>query len=77
MSPHKPVYNDFFGPFGGRYVAEVLRAPLDELEQAFRAAMIDPAFLEELALVQKEYIGRPTPMLHARNASKLLGGAQI
>jgi len=73
----KPVYNDFFGPFGGRYVAEVLRAPLDELEQAFTSAMADPAFLDELALVQKEYIGRPTPLLHARNASKILGGAQI
>jgi tryptophan synthase beta chain len=71
------VFNDFFGPFGGRYVAEVLRAPLDELEQAFVAAMKDPAFFDELALVQKEYIGRPTPMLYARNASAILGGAQI
>jgi tryptophan synthase beta chain len=77
MSAHKSFYNDFFGPFGGRYVAEVLRAPLDELEKAFLAAMVDPSFLEELALVQKEYIGRPTPLLHARNTSKLLGGAQI
>jgi tryptophan synthase beta chain len=71
------VFNDFFGPFGGRYVAEVLRAPLDELEREFIAAMADQTFIEELALVQKEYIGRPTPMLYARNASKLLGGAQI
>ena len=77
MSAHKSFYNDFFGPFGGRYVAEVLRAPLDELEKAFLSAMVDPSFLEELALVQKEYIGRPTPLLHARNTSKLLGGAQI
>ncbi len=77
MSAAKPVFNDFFGPFGGRYVAEVLRAPLDELEQAFVAAMKDKAFLDELSLVQREYIGRPTPMLYARNASKLLGGAQI
>ena len=77
MSVSKPVYNDFFGPFGGRYVAEVLRAPLDELEKAFISAMADPVFLEELALVQKEYIGRPTPMLYARNASRILGGAQI
>jgi tryptophan synthase beta chain len=77
VSVTKPVYNDFFGPFGGRYVAEVLRAPLHELEKAFVSAMADQAFLDEFALVQKEYIGRPTPMLHARNASKLLGGAQI
>ncbi|MEI8095971.1 MAG: tryptophan synthase subunit beta [Spirochaetales bacterium] len=76
MSSH-PIYNDFFGPFGGRYVAEVLRAPLDELEREFKAAMVDPGFLEELGTVQREYIGRPTPMLHARNASAALGGAQI
>ena len=77
MPSNKPVYNDFFGPFGGRYVAEVLRAPLDELEKAFVDAMSDPGFLDELAQVQKEFIGRPTPLLHARNVSKLLGGAQI
>ena len=72
-----PVFNDFFGQFGGRYVAEVLRAPLKELEDAFVAAMADPDFLKEFSQIQKEYIGRPTPLLPARNASKLLGGAQI
>ena len=72
-----PVFNDFFGQFGGRYVAEVLRAPLKELEDAFVAAMADPDFLKEFSQIQKEYIGRPTPLLRARNASKLLGGAQI
>ena len=72
-----PVFNDFFGQFGGRYVAEVLSAPLKELETAFISAMGDPSFLSELAQIQKEYIGRPTPLLPARNASKLLGGAQI
>jgi len=77
VSATKPVYNDFFGPFGGRYVAEVLRAPLDELEREFIAAMKDQVFLDELATVQREFIGRPTPMLYARNASKVLGGAQI
>jgi tryptophan synthase beta chain len=73
----KPIYNDFFGPFGGRYVAEVLRAPLDELEREFKSAMVDSSFLDELATVQREFIGRPTPLLHARNASASLGGAQI
>jgi tryptophan synthase beta chain len=72
-----PAYNNFFGDFGGRYVAEVLRAPLEELENAFVTALKDPGFLSEFAQIQKEYIGRPTPLLYARNASKLLGGAQI
>lgn len=70
-------YNDFFGEFGGRYVPEVLRLPLVELEAAFKEAIDDPAFLSELALFQKEFIGRPTPLLHAANASAALGGADI
>ncbi|MFP4114843.1 MAG: tryptophan synthase subunit beta [Spirochaetota bacterium] len=71
------VYNDYFGAFGGRYVAEVLRAPLDELEAAFIAAMEDEEFLAEFNEIASTYVGRPTPMLYARNSSKELGGAQI
>ncbi len=71
------LYNDFFGEFGGRYVAEVLRAPLAELEAAFVEAMGDRAFRAELEEVRRDYIGRPTPLLHARNASRETGGAQI
>jgi tryptophan synthase beta chain len=71
------VYNDFFGEFGGRYVAEVLRAPLDELETAFVGAMDDTVFLEEFNEIASTYVGRPTPMLYAENSSRELGGAQI
>jgi tryptophan synthase beta chain len=73
----KQRYNDYFGEFGGRYVAEVLRAPLDELEQAFLSAMDDPEFEREFNEIASTYIGRPTPMLHAENSSRELGGAQI
>ncbi len=71
------IYNDFFGEFGGRYVAEVLRAPLDELEHAFLEAMDDPTFTGELQSLQKSYIGRPTPLLFAENATREAGGAKI
>ncbi|MBN2655492.1 MAG: tryptophan synthase subunit beta [Spirochaetales bacterium] len=71
------VYNDFFGPYGGRYVAELLRGPLDELEEAFKKAMEDETFLAELKRFGKEYIGRPTPLLYAEKASKAIGGADI
>ncbi|MCR5218270.1 tryptophan synthase subunit beta [Treponema sp.] len=69
--------NGFFGQFGGKYVAEVLRRPLDELETEFRKAMSDPSFTQELEEIQRDYIGRETPLLHAATASKILGGAQI
>lgn len=73
------VYSDngFFDEFGGKYVAEVLRRPLDELETAFKEAMQDKVFLEELKTIQRDYIGRETPLLHAETASRILGGAQI
>ena len=69
--------NGFFDTFGGKYVAEVLRRPLDELEVAFKEAMADPDFLQDLQTIQRDYIGRETPLLFAKTATKLLGGAQI
>lgn len=67
----------FFDRYGGKYVAEVLRRPLDELEQAFRHYMKDPKFLAELHEIQRDYIGRETPLLFAPRATELLGGAKI
>ncbi len=67
----------FFDSFGGKYVAEVLRRPLDELEVAFNEAIKDPDFIKELETIQRDYIGRETPLLFAETATRLLGGAQI
>ncbi|MCQ2612444.1 MAG: tryptophan synthase subunit beta [Treponemataceae bacterium] len=67
----------FFDTYGGKYVAEVLRRPLDELEVAFHKYMKDPEFLEELNTIRRDYIGRETPLYYAPTATKLLGGAQI
>lgn len=79
MVTNKAIFsnNGFFNEFGGKYVAEVLRTPLDELSIAFKNAINDNEFLLELKELQKDYIGRPTPFLYAKNVSKLLGGAQI
>ena len=67
----------FFDEFGGKYVAEVLRRPLDELEIAFNKFMKDEEFLEELNVIRRDYIGRETPLYFAPTATKLLGGAKI
>lgn len=69
--------NGFFDRFGGKYVAEVLRRPLDELEVAFKKAMADPEFLEEFRTIQRDYIGRETPLYFAPTATRILGGAKI
>jgi len=72
-----PSDNGYFGAYGGRYVAEVLRPSLSELESAYREAMGDPAFSAALEEIRTGFIGRPTPLLFARNASAELGGANI
>jgi len=51
-----------FGAFGGRYVPETLIPPLEELAAAWRAARADPSFRAELATLQRDFIGRPTPL---------------
>ena len=67
----------FFGKYGGKYVAEIMRRPLDELKEAFDFYMKDRDFLEELDTIRRDYIGRETPLYFAPTATKLLGGAQI
>lgn len=69
--------NGFFGRFGGKYVAEIIRRPLDDLEEAFKTIANEPSFKEELALIRRDYIGRETPLYFAETATKLLGGGKI
>lgn len=75
------MYNEsvdgFFGDYGGKYVPEVLRGTIDDLEKAFHKFIKDPEFLEELKILQRDYIGRETPLLFAEKATKLLGGGKI
>jgi tryptophan synthase beta chain len=76
MTP-QPDQGGHFGPYGGRYVPEVLMAPIEELETAYLAAREDPAFQKELADLLHNYAGRPTPLYFARRLSEKLGGARI
>ena len=66
-----------FGPYGGKFVPETLMPALDELEAAYLSAMGDDAFRAELDDLLMTYVGRPTPLTHARRLSEHLGGAQI
>ncbi len=62
-----------FGPYGGRYVPETLIPALDELEAAWLEARDDPAFTGELDGLLRDYVGRPTPLYHARRLSEVAG----
>ncbi len=66
-----------FGRFGGQFAPETLMPALMELDAAYAEDRRDPEFLAELADLRKHYVGRPTPMYHAKALSAKLGGAQI
>ena len=72
-----PDQRGHFGPYGGVFVAETLSHALDELRDAYERCRRDPAFMAEFHHELKHYVGRPSPIYHAKRWSRLLGGAQI
>ncbi|MHB8471817.1 MAG: tryptophan synthase subunit beta [Gammaproteobacteria bacterium] len=72
-----PDANGHFGPYGGRFVAETLMAPLEELRLAYERLRHDPQFLAELDADLTHYVGRPSPLYFAKRWSEQLGGARI
>jgi tryptophan synthase beta chain len=75
--PTMPDSSGHFGPYGGRYVPEILMAPLEELELAYAAASADTNFQAELDHLLHHYAGRPTPLYYAKRLSEELGGAKL
>ncbi|HKE29002.1 MAG TPA: tryptophan synthase subunit beta [Bryobacteraceae bacterium] len=73
----QPDASGHFGRYGGRFVPEVLMAPIEELERAYLEARHDPAFQAELDELLRTYAGRPTPLYFARRLTQTLGGARI
>ena len=66
-----------FGPYGGQFVPETLMPAIEELIQAYDEVRNDPAFIAEFEYLLKSYVGRPSPLTHAKRLSTALGGAQI
>ncbi|MGH6608770.1 MAG: tryptophan synthase subunit beta, partial [Burkholderiaceae bacterium] len=78
MKPYDlPDAQGHFGPYGGIFVAETLMHALDELRTAYEKYQRDPEFIAEFERELKHFVGRPSPIYHARHWSELLGGAQI
>ncbi len=72
-----PNKSGHFGPYGGVFVAETLISALDELREQYTHYRNDPDFQNEFAYELKHYVGRPSPIYHAKRWSAHLGGAQI
>jgi len=72
-----PDQRGYFGNYGGRFAPETLMPALMELEAEYAKAKHDKAFQDELELLQRTYIGRPTPLYFAKRLTEHLGGAKI
>ncbi|MDY0206302.1 MAG: tryptophan synthase subunit beta [Pseudomonas sp.] len=74
---NSPDEYGLFGDFGGQYVAETLMPLILELGREYEKAKTDPAFIEELAYFQRDYVGRPSPLYFAERLTEHCGGAKI
>jgi len=72
-----PDERGHFGIFGGRYVAETLMPLILEVEKAYAAAKVDPAFQAEFRSLLAQYVGRPNPLYFAKRLTEAFGGAKV
>lgn len=77
MTYQQPDAKGFYGKFGGQFVPETLMTAVIELDKAYREAKEDPSFQAELDDLLKNYVGRETPLYHAKRLTDHIGGAQI
>ena len=72
-----PNSEGFFGNYGGSFVPPRLQEIIDEITASYNAIKEDPSFMEELAMLYRDYVGRPSAIFHAKNLSEKIGGADI
>ena len=77
MSYNYPDDKGHFGIYGGRFASETLIPALDELNEAYRTIVPSAEFQQEFAYELKHFVGRPSPIYHAKRLSEENGGAQI
>ncbi len=74
IDPFLPVDEmGYYGRFGGAYVPEILHSNVENLKKAFKKYADDPEFLAEYEKLLAEYVGRPTPLYHAKRLSEHFG----
>jgi tryptophan synthase beta chain len=77
LTASQPDQGGHFGPYGGRYVAEILMPAVLELEQAYHRIVPEAAFQNEFQNLLQQYAGRPTPVFFAERLTEHIGGGSI
>lgn len=73
MSKYQVDSKGYYGPFGGAYIPEMLYPNVEELQNQYLQIMDNPSFKEEFEQLLKDYVGRPSPLYHAKRLSELYG----
>ena len=74
---HYPDDKGYFGPYGGAYISDELKAAMQEISTAYFTIAQSRQFIAELRRIRKEFQGRPTPVYHCERLSRLFGNCQI
>ncbi len=74
---HYPDENGYFGPYGGAYVSDELKAALQEITEAYFTICKSRKFIAELRRIRQEFQGRPTPISHLERLSNTIGNVQL
>ena len=77
VNPELPTADGFFGDYGGQYVSEILMPLITELTDLYESEVPTAEFQDTLRHYYKHYIGRPSPLYHAKRLTELCGGAEI
>ncbi len=73
MSKYQVDNRGYYGPFGGAYIPEMLFPNVEQLEQQYLEIMNAPSFRAEFDQLLKDYVGRPSPLYHAKRLSERYG----
>ncbi len=77
LNTQQPDENGYFGEYGGALLPPELAQVMQDITNNYNSIKVDPVFIKELAMLQKTYTGRPSPIYYAKRLSEVLGGAQI
>ena len=72
--PYEVDEKGFYGEFGGAFIPEMLHANIEQLRTNYNAIIAEPSFQEEMQLLLKDYVGRPTPLYFSKKLSDAHGG---
>ena len=77
LNTQQPDEKGYFGEYGGALLPPDLAEIMQGITNDYNSIKVDPVFIKELAMLQKTYTGRPSPIYYAKRLSEALGGAQI